>query len=100
MTHLPMIATAFLLVTGPAAAETNWSWTGPNGGVTNGSTQCDRQSGQVLCNSSGIFTGPKGRTSNWLQERRITQGDVNGRRTIVGPRGGERVVTWSRIRQR
>ncbi len=100
MRHLSKIAAAFLLIAGPATAQTSWSWTGQNGGVIDGTTQCDRQSSQTLCKSSGTYTGPKGRVSNWWQDRTITDEQVTGRRNSVGPNGRERVVTWSRDRQR
>ncbi|MEL6640855.1 MAG: hypothetical protein AAFP98_06015 [Pseudomonadota bacterium] len=101
MTYFPMITTAFLFVAGAAAAETNWTWTGPNGGVTNGTTQCDRPAlNHARCNSSGVFTRPNGRATQWNQERTVTDGTITGRRTAIGPNGRERAVTWTRVRQR
>ena len=77
-----------------SAQAGSWTtrWTGPHGGVYEGSGNC----ASGACQGSGTFTGPNGRV--WRQTGNLHQvapGQWAGERTIVGPNGGTWQNSWT-----
>ena len=91
-------ATAATLLGGPAAAETNWTATGPKGGTGSGTFDCARTSQGAACEGNWLWTGPKGRQWTGSSSRTFEDGTVTGRRVDTGPRGRERTLDWRRTR--
>ncbi|MGA7807018.1 hypothetical protein [Bradyrhizobium sp.] len=87
-------ATAALMLTvGPAEAG-SWTthWTGPRGGVYEGSGSC----ANGACQSSGTFTGPLGRV--WRHNgnsHQVAPGEWAGEHSIVGPGGNTWQNSWT-----
>jgi hypothetical protein len=87
-----------LAVTSASAAQAgSWTthWTGPHGGVYEGSGNC----AGGTCQSSGTFTGPQGGV--WRHNGTAHQtgpGQWAGEHTLVGPGGGhwQNAWTWNR----
>ena len=96
MRTLILAATAALTLGAmPAAAQAgtwNLHWTGPHGGVYQGSGGCNGG----VCRSSGTFTGPFGgvwhHTGNTHQ---TAPGQWAGEGNLVGPGGGTWHNTWT-----
>lgn len=96
MKAMILAASAALAVTAavPAADAGSWTtrWTGPQGGVYEGSGGCFNGA----CRSAGTFTGPYGgvwhHTGNAHQ---IAPGEWAGERTITGPGGRTWQNSWS-----
>jgi uncharacterized protein (DUF2147 family) len=87
-------ALALGVATAGAAEAGNWTarWTGPRGGVYEGSGSC----GNGACQSSGTFTGPNGgvwhHTGNSHQ---VAPGEWAGEHSIVGPGGNTWQNSWT-----
>lgn len=92
---LAACASFALAVSAMSPAEAgSWTtrWTGPHGGVYEGSGNC----ASGACQGSGTFTGPNGRV--WRQTGNLHQvapGQWAGERTIVGPNGGTWQNSWT-----
>jgi hypothetical protein len=87
-------AIALTAFTVPAAQAGNWTtrWTGPHGGVYEGSGGCSNGT----CQSSGTFTGPRG--GAWHHSgnaHQVAPGQWAGEGTIVGPGGGTWQHSWT-----
>ena len=87
---------AFVLtaVTASAAQAGSWStrWTGPLGGVYEGSGNC----ANGACQSSGTFTGPNGRV--WHHSgnaHQVAPRQWAGEGTLVGPGGRTWQNSWT-----
>jgi hypothetical protein len=92
-----MAATAALAITvttvSTAQAGT-WTthWTGPLGGVYEGTGNCDKGT----CQSTGTFTGPHGGV--WRHSgnaHQVAPGQWAGDRTLVGPGGRTWQNSWT-----
>jgi hypothetical protein len=78
----------------PAAQAGSWStrWTGPLGGVYEGSGNCSNGA----CQSSGTFTGAHGRV--WRHSgnsHQVAPGQWAGEGKLVGPGGGTWQNSWT-----
>ena len=87
-------AAALALATGTAAQAGQWSvrWTGPLGGVYEGSGKC----ADDACQSSGTFTGPNGGV--WRHNGVAHQagpGQWSGEGAVTGPGGQSWKHNWS-----
>ena len=77
-----------------AAEPGSWStrWTGPHGGVYEGSGKC----ADGACQSSGTFTGPHGGV--WHHSgnaHQVAPGQWAGEGQVVGPAGGTWQHSWT-----
>lgn len=86
------------LLAAPALAETDWTVTGPKGGLSTGSTDCSRADGAVTCQGAGTYTSPNGKV---YQRKSTASGDRSGGQRVItttGPNGKSATVTrsWSR----
>jgi hypothetical protein len=90
-----LVATfAASIATASGAQAGSWTtrWTGPRGGVYDGSGNCSHGA----CESSGTFTGPFGGV--WHHSgnlRQIAPGQWAGERTIVSPDGRSWQNSWT-----
>jgi hypothetical protein len=90
-------ASAVLMLSTAAASATepgSWStrWTGPHGGVYEGSGKCT----DGACQSSGTFTGPHGGV--WHHSgnaHQVAPGQWTGEGQVVGPAGGTWQHSWT-----
>lgn len=89
---------AVLALTAPVHAG-SWTASSSNGGSGSGATTCVKGDGNLLCNSSGTWTGAKGRTGSWVTDRTITRDRIEGHRTSTGPKGKEHSLSFSRDRR-
>jgi hypothetical protein len=86
---------ALMLSALPAAAQAgtwNMHWTGPNGGVYEGSGQC----ANGVCQSSGTFKGPYGGV--WHHSgnaHQVAPGQWVGEGRLIGPAGGTWQNSWT-----
>jgi hypothetical protein len=81
-------------VTFSAAQAGSWTthWTGPSGGVYEGSGSC----ANGACQSAGTFTGPRGGV--WRHSgdaHQIAPGQWAGNGKLVGPAGGTWQHSWT-----
>ena len=77
-----------------AAQAGSWTtrWTGPRGGIYEGSGSCD----SGTCQRSGTFTGPYGGV--WRHSgnaHQVAPGQWAGEGSIVGPGGGRWQHSWT-----
>jgi hypothetical protein len=85
---------ALTVATASAAEAGSWTtrWTGPRGGVYEGSGNC----ANGACEASGTFTGPLGGV--WHHQGNLHQvapGQWAGERTITGPDGRTWQNSWT-----
>lgn len=89
------VATALALTMTVSAAEAgSWTtrWTGPAGGVYEGSGNCTNGA----CQASGTFTGPQ--VGVWHHQgnaHQVAPGQWAGERTITGPGGRTWQNSWT-----
>jgi hypothetical protein len=98
MTRLAPLALVLSLAALPAAAETAWSRTGPNGGSAAGSVACTAGDGAVTCDRSGSFVGPQGHVATREATRVTTRDGTTVSLRSTGPFG--RVTLTERSRSR
>jgi uncharacterized protein (DUF2147 family) len=97
MKAMILAASAALMLTTVAASAAEpgcWSahWTGPNGGVYEGSGKC----ADGVCQSSGTFTGPHGGVWHHAgNAHRVAPGQWAGEGQITGPGGGTLQHSWT-----
>lgn len=91
-----LASAAFILTTAnvSAAQAGSWTtrWTGPRGGIYEGSGSCD----SGTCQRSGTFTGPYGGV--WRHSgnaHQVAPGQWAGEGSIVGPGGGRWQHSWT-----
>jgi hypothetical protein len=87
-------AFALAVASVPSAQAGSWTtrWTGPHGGVYEGSGSCFNGA----CRNSGTFTGPHGGV--WRHSgdaRRVAPGQWAGDRSVVGPAGNTWQNSWT-----
>jgi hypothetical protein len=86
-----VIATSLTLTAAQAGSWTT-RWTGPHGGVYEGSGSC----AGGACQSAGTFTGPQGGV--WHHQgnsHQVAPGQWAGERTITGPGGHTWQNSWT-----
>jgi hypothetical protein len=92
------LITSLGLMAAPAMAETNWTWTGPKGGSSVGTTSCSYAEGVTSCNSKSTYTNPKGKV--FTRESTGSGDRFGGQReiTTTGPDGKSATSTrsWKR----
>jgi len=85
---------ALIAASVPSAEAGSWTthWTGPQGGVYEGSGKCF----SGACESSGTFTGPYGGVWHHSGDaHQVAPGQWAGDRTIVGPGGNTWQNSWT-----
>jgi hypothetical protein len=93
-TTLALIA-SFGLIGAPAMAESSWTWNGPNGGTSAGTTNCSYANGITDCQSKSTYTNPYGKV--FQRESAGTGNRFGGQRnvTTVGPNGNAATKTFN-----
>jgi hypothetical protein len=91
---LTAMALAIAVTTVSTAQAGTWTthWTGPLGGVYEGTGSCDKGT----CQSTGTFTGPQGGV--WHHSgnaHQVAPGQWAGDRTLVGPGGRTWQNSWT-----
>jgi hypothetical protein len=79
----------------PAVAESEWTWTGPNGGTASGARDCSASGGSYACSGQSTYVGPEGRTATRTWQGTGTA--TAGQRTVTttGPDGQPRTRTFN-----
>lgn len=91
---LTILAASAVLMLSTAVQAGEWStrWTGPNGGVYEGSGRCSNGA----CQSSGTFTGPLGGVWHHSGDaHQVAPGQWGGEGKLVGPNGGTWQHSWT-----
>lgn len=94
MTLAAVAALTFLAATAAPAEAAGWSlrWTGPRGGVYEGSGKCV----DGVCESAGTFTGPNGGVWRHVgAARQAGPGQWSGQGAITGPGGQTWKNSWT-----